>query len=223
MNDLDILDEPVVQPAFEIWGQAFVAVWKAALVKGEGKVPFDPKVHKNMVYAIDLSILPIDEQDARTAERKLIQTSIEWELTQRSIKDLGIAPSEIDQKFVKIAFEQTGETYTNSNGEVKNKTFIKFLKVFKDVDECRRSFGEGYFGDTGGNAVSDESPASDQQGADAARKLLEASIRSAAKAVSTPEEVKALVLVKIKASPVMARFFDENSPELDTLIMAEMK
>ena len=64
MNDLDILDEPVVQPTFEIWGQAFVAVWKAALVKGEGKVPFDSKVHKNMVHAIDISILPLDEQNA---------------------------------------------------------------------------------------------------------------------------------------------------------------
>ena len=222
MNDLDILDEPVVQPTFEIWGQAFVAVWKAALVRAKVKCLLTRKCIKTWCTRLTSRSCRLMNR-TRTAERKLIQTSKEWELTQRSIKDLGIAPSEIDQKFVKIAFEPTGETYTNSNGEVKNKTFIKFLKVFKDVDECRQSFGEEYFGDTGGNAVSDESPASDQQGADAARKLLEASIRSAAKAVSTPEEVKAIVLVKIKASPVMARFFDENSPELDTLIMAEMK
>ena len=227
MTDLSILDEPVVQPAYEIWGQAFVAVWKAALVKGEGKVPFDPTVHKSMVYAIDLSIVPITEQNAKHVERSLIQNSKEWEMIQKSIKDLGAAPSEIDQKYVRIAFEPTGETYNNSNGETKNKTFIKFLKVFKNEAECIADYGATNMGDvatvTESEQATGDAPTAGKQGSDAARRLLEASIRNAVKIVNTPDEVKALVLVKIKDSPVMARFFNDSSPELDELIAAALK
>lgn len=224
MTDLSILDEPVVQPAYEIWGRAFVAVWKAALVKGEGKVPFDPTAHKSMVYAIDLSIFPIMEQNAKLVERSLIQNSKEWEMIQKSIKDLGAAPSEINQKYVRIAFEPTGETYNNANGETKNKTFIKFLKVFKNEQECIADYGAVNMGDVA-PATDDNAgvPAAGQKEFESAKKLLEASIRSALKSVSEPEEVKALVLVKVKASPVMARFFNEDSPELDDMIAAALK
>ncbi len=224
MNDLNILDQEVVQQAYEVWGQAFVAVWRAALVKGEGKVPFDPTIHKSMVYAIDLSIVPITEQNAKHVERSLIQNSKEWEMIQKSIKDLGVTPSEIDQKYVRIAFEPTGETYTNSNGETKNKTVIKFLKVFKNEAECIADYGATNMGDVA-PATDDNAgvPAAGQKEFESAKKLLEASIRSALKSVSEPEEVKALVLVKVKASPVMARFFSESSPELDDMIAAALK
>ena len=227
MTDLSILDEPVVQPAYEIWGQAFVAVWKAALVKGEGKVPFDPTAHKSMVYAIDLSIVPITEQNAKHVERSLIQNSKEWEMIQKSIKDLGAAPSEIDQKYVRIAFEPTGETYNNANGETKNKTFIKFLKVFKSETECVADYGATTMGDTvtvtEPQEIASGVPAAGAKEFEAAKKLLEASLRGVVKVVSTPEEAKALTLVKIKASPVMSRFFTEDSPELDDMIAAALK
>jgi len=225
MTDLSILDEPIVQPAYEIWGQAFVAVWKAALVKGEGKVPFDPTAHKSMVYAIDLSIVPITEQNAKHVERSLIQNSKEWEMIQKSIKDLGAAPSEIDQKYVRIAFEPTGETYNNANGETKNKTFIKFLKVFKSEAECIADYGATTMGDVPVTVTDNNAgvPAAGAKEFEAAKKLLEASLRGVVKVVSTPEEAKALVLVKIKASPVMSRFFTEDSPELDDMIAAALK
>jgi len=225
MTDLSILDEPVVQPAYEIWGQAFVAVWKAALVKGKGKVPFDPTVHTSMVYAIDLSIVPITEQNAKHVERSLIQNSKEWEMIQKSIKDLGAAPSEIDQKYVRIAFEPTGKTYTNTNGDTKNETFVKFLKVFKSEAECIADYGATNMGDVAVTVTDDNAgvPAAGAKEFEAAKKLLEASLRGAVKVVSTPEEAKALVLVKIKASPVMARFFNADSPELDDMIAAALK
>lgn len=230
MSDLNILDEPIVQPAFELWGQAFASVWKAALVKGVGKVPFDPnnKDHKNAVYAIDISVVPILEQNAKLAERHLIQTSKEWELTQKSIKDLGVAPSEIDQKYVKISYEETGDTFTNSNGDTKNKTFLKFAKVFKDEAECIADYGATTMGDvpvtvTEPQEIASGVPAAGAKEFEAAKKLLEASLRGVVKVVSTPEEAKALTLVKIKASPVMSRFFAEDSPELDDMIAAALK
>lgn len=227
MSDLNILDEPIVQPAFELWGQAFASVWKAALVKGVGKVPFDPnnKDHKNAVYAIDISVVPILEQNAKLAERHLIQTSKEWELTQKSIKDLGVAPSEIDQKYVKISYEETGDTFTNSNGDTKNKTFLKFAKVFKDEAECIADYGATTMGDVPVTVTDDNAgvPAAGAKEFEAAKKLLEASIRGVTKVVSTIEEAKALTLVKIMASPVMSRFFTEDSPELDDMIAAALK
>jgi len=228
MTDLSILDEPVVQPAYEIWGQAFVAVWKAALVKGKGKVPFDPTVHTSMVYSIDLSIVPITEQNAKHVERSLIQNSKEWEMIQKSIKDLGAAPSEIDQKYVRIAFEPTGKTYTNTNGDTKNETFVKFLKVFKSEAECIADYGATTMGDvpvtvTEPQEIASGVPAAGAKEFEAAKKLLEASLRGVVKVVSTPEEAKALALVKIKASPVMSRFFTEDSPELDDMIAAALK
>jgi len=225
MTDLSILDEPVVQPAYEIWGQAFVAVWKAALVKGEGKVPFDPTIHKSMVYAIDLSIFPIMEQNAKLVERSLIQKSKDWEMTQKSIKDLGAAPSEINQKYVRIAFEPTGKTYTNTNGDTKNETFVKFLKVFKSEAECVADYGATNMGDVPVTVTDDNAgvPAAGAKEFEAAKKLLEASLRGVVKVVSTPEEAKALTLVKIKASPVMSRFFTEDSAELDDMIAAALK
>ena len=100
MTDLNILDQPVVTPNFELWGQVSIAVWAAALVKGQGKVPYDPKVHDRMVYAIDISVVPITLQNSRIAERSILQTSKEWKLIQESIKACGIQPSEIDGKYV---------------------------------------------------------------------------------------------------------------------------
>lgn len=229
MTDLSILDQEVVQQAYEVWGQAFVAVWRAALVKGEGKVPFDPtnKLHKNMVYAIDLSIVPIMEQSAKPVERSLIQNSKEWGMIQKSIKDLGVAPSEIDQKYVRIAFEPTGKTYTNANGDTKNETYVKFMKVFNSEAECIADYGATNMGDTvtvtEPNEIASGVPAAGAKEFEAAKKLLEASLRGVVKVVSTPEEAKALTLVKIKASPVMSRFFTEDSPELDDMIAAALK
>lgn len=226
MTDLSILDQDVAQRTYEIWGQASMTVWQAALVKGEGKVPFDPtnKLHKNMVYAIDISIIPIAEQNAKYVFRSMIQQSKEWEMIQKSIKSLGVAPSEIDQKYVRIAFEPTGETFTNANGNTKNQTRIKFLKVFKSQAECIADYGAVNMGDVA--PATDDSagvPAAGKNEFGAAKKLLEFSIRSALKAVNTQEEMKALVLLKIKASPVMAQFFNADSPELDDMIAAAMK
>lgn len=226
LNNLNILDEPIVQPAFELWGQCFFSAWKAALVKGVGKVPFDPTnpEHKNMVYAIDLSVVPILEQNAKLAERKLIQNSKEWELTQKSIKDLGVNPSATDQRYVKITFEPTGETYTNKEGDVKNKTYVKFAKIFATEAECIADYGATNMGDTAPAEPETAGglPAAGNKEFEAAKKLLEATIRSVLKVVSSADEAKALALVKIKASPVMSRFFDDNSMEIDDAIKLAM-
>lgn len=230
MTDLEILDQPVVPPTFHTWGQLFIRVWKAALVKGEGKVEYVPKVHKeNMSYAIDISILPIAEQGKSVVERSLIQSSKEWSLIQASIQATGTKASDIDQKFVKFNFEPTGKTYVNNSGETKNQTYIRIEKVFASEEECRQDFlADNYDVADSDQPTTDNDPnqgvpAAGQKEFETAKLLLEAAVRSSVKPTANADEAKALVLEKVKASPVMARFFTDDSPEIDDLIAEAVK
>jgi len=224
MTDLLILDQPVLAPAFEVYGLCTVHPWKAALVKGQGKVPFDPQQHKRMVWAIDLSVLPVAGQDVKPIGRSMIQTSDEWKKVQASIQATGVAPSEVDKRYVKVTFEPTGETYVNGDGETKNKSYVHFVKIYPNEAECTNDYLASQFAGT--EAGVDPNPGIPAAGAsefEAAKKLLEASIRSAVKLVKEPAEVKALVDVKVAASPVMSRFFNADSPELPDMIADALK
>ena len=228
MTDLNILDQPVVTPNFELWGQVSVAVWAAALVKGQGKVPYDPKVHDRMVYAIDISVVPITLQNSRIAERSILQTSKEWKLIQESIKACGIQPSEIDGKYVRVKFEPTGEVYTNSSGETKNKTYMHFVKVFNSVEECEKDFKENNFNVTIEPAVESPAPATQQTQIsteyETALRFLGAAVRSATKGKTKDdlESIKKFVGARIQGSPLMSKYFTEESDEVNELILQEL-
>jgi hypothetical protein len=235
MTDLNILDQPVVTPSFELWGQVSVAVWQAALVKGQGKVPYDPKVHDRMFYAIDLSVVPITLQNSRIAERSLLQSSKEWKLIQESIKACGVQPSEIDGKYVRVKFEPTGEVYTNASGETKNKTYMHFVKVFNSVEECEKDFQESSF-NTNINPVTEIKVASTQQSQpstqqaqtsteyETALRFLGAAVRSAAKGKTKDdlESIKKFVGARIQGSPLMSKYFTEESDKVNELILQEL-
>lgn len=228
MTDLNILDQPVVTPNFELWGQVSIAVWAAALVKGQGKVPYDPKVHDRMVYAIDISVVPITLQNSRIAERSILQTSKEWKLIQESIKACGIQPSEIDGKYVRVKFEPTGEVYTNSSGETKNKTYMHFVKVFNSVEECEKDFKENNFNVTIEPAVESPAPANQQAQIsteyETALRFLGAAVRSATKGKTKDdlESIKKFVGARIQGSPLMSKYFTEESDEVNELILQEL-
>jgi hypothetical protein len=228
MTDLNILDQPVVPPNFELWGQVSVAVWAAALVKGQGKVPYDPKVHDRMVYAIDLSVVPISLQNARIAERSILQTSKEWKLIQESIKACEIQPSEIDGKYVRVKFEPTGEVYTNSSGETKNKTYMHFVRVFNSIEECEKDFKESSFNVTIEPAVESPAPTTQQTQIsneyETALRFLGAAVRSATKGKTKNdlESIKKFVGARIQGSPLMSKYFTEDSDEVNELILQEL-
>ena len=219
MTDLDILDQPYTPRQFELWGQAFFSPRKFALVKGKGKVDFDPAVHKDMIWGADLSIIPIEEQGARLAERTLLMIEKEWGLIQASIVALGVKVSEVDQQYVHVKFEPTGETYTNAAGELKNKTYIKFMQVFPSESECKLNFmaqrGDDVTPDT-------ELPTDDQPDLPAARKLLENLARTASKGKTTLAEVQAAAEVRLKASAVMAKYFTVTHPDFIALVVQEL-
>lgn len=227
MSDIDILNEVYVPTPYEVWGLLSFAPWKAALVKGEGKVPFDPTQHKSAVWAIDLSLLPIDAQQSRVIERSMIQPAKEWRLIQDAIKALGIQPADANNRYVHAVFEPTGETYVNSDGETKNKTYLKIVKIYKSEDECTQDYLYTQYDPQANQTDESPNPVAGQKEYEAALKLLGATIRTSVKSGGSAEKVKDLVDVKIKASPVMSRFFNAGSQEvidlLNQALVAEAK
>ncbi len=222
MSEMDVLNEIYVPAPYEVWGLFSLAPWKAALVKGEGRVPFDASVHKSMVWAIDLSVLPIDAMNAGPVERQMIQSSKEWAEVQKAIKDLGVEPSEINGKYVRASFEPTGETYVNRKGETKNKTFLKIAKVFDTEDDCTKDY---LYVSEDEKPQEEEEPGNlpaGQKEYEAAYKLLQATVRSAARGKKTVEEVKTAADPRIKGSPVMAKFFDVDGVEFGALAEKEL-
>src|SRR5687768_5866954 len=78
-------------PSFSVFGLVQAEVWYCALVKGVGKVPFDPAQHTadQRATAVTISVIPV-LPDQRPTERQLIAESSEWAKTVNpSIKALG--------------------------------------------------------------------------------------------------------------------------------------
>ncbi|MEA4811191.1 MAG: hypothetical protein VB108_01320 [Anaerolineaceae bacterium] len=215
LNELDVLDTPFTPRAYEIWGQLNYYVWRAAFEKGKGKVAFDPNVHKSMVRAIDISVVPINLQKANVAERKTAETEKEWGLTQASILALGAKPSEINGKFVRIKFEPTGETYTNGQDEVKNKTYMKFLAVFATEAECEADYLENRGEESTTDASSEAAPVVVP---DNVKRLLELIVKNNAKGKTTVKEIQDAIRPRIAGAPAVAQWYDADHPEVIRLI-----
>jgi hypothetical protein len=135
----------------EYWGQLKVDAWLCALVKGTGKVPFDPAVHDRPATALDMDIVTLPEMritNSKITERKMIAESDEWaSYGWASLKALGIQNlREAADKWVKVETVQiinktTGlpETY-EKNGQTKEKSTYKFLAIFADESACRADY-----------------------------------------------------------------------------------
>jgi len=136
-------EEPEIrQPSY--YGQVQLDMFYAVLVKGTGKVPFDPQQHKTdqRVTAIDISILPIADQNiAYPVQRNMIAESKEWAgFVLPSIKALGITVRELNGKWVLAKTKPTGATYVNKQGENKDKTTLVFETLYADEAACKAAY-----------------------------------------------------------------------------------
>jgi hypothetical protein len=131
--------ENAEEPKRSFFGQVEFDMWFCALVKGQGKVPFDPSQHKQRFTAIDMVISPLSSSGATfNTERHLIAESKEWAGTiLPSIKALGLTPRELNQKWVHYELVKTG-SYTK-NGEEKALTTPKFLAYFNTEEEAEQA------------------------------------------------------------------------------------
>lgn len=142
-NLLDELDKGPQERPFEVWGQVSMDTFEAILTKGIGKKPFDPMTDdpNKKVIAIKLEVTPLPEMGTVfSVSRDMINQSKDWGLTLNSFKALGLKTGDLIGKYVKASTVPTGETFTNKNGETKDKTYIKFLAVFPDLATCAADF-----------------------------------------------------------------------------------
>lgn len=141
-NDpLESADTATLAPR-EYYGEVLVDTWYCALVKGVGKVPFDPTQHKSRFTAIKIDIVPLaDSGISNPIGREMIAESKEWvNFTLASLKALNIKTADIRNKWAKVGFAPTGEKYTNQAGETKEKTALMFLAIYPDEATCRKAF-----------------------------------------------------------------------------------
>lgn len=142
------------------YGQIQIDAWHCVLIKGQGKVPFDPQQHSvdDRRTAITISLLPLAEQNVQfDLARDLIAESREWAgIIWPSLKALGLTSArEAQGKWAKMQQVPSGRKYRNAAGEEKEATTFKFLALYPDEAACRAA----YLAETGrnGNTSSEDS------------------------------------------------------------------
>ena len=150
VDPFDAASNPPEQ-TYDLFGKVEISAWACALVKGQGKVPFDPNTHDKRYTAIDIFVQPLAEIDVkypRSLEIHPIAEFGEWaKIVLPSIKALGIDNvREVNDRWARIARVPTGKTYDkkdasgNPTGEKGNETTFKFVTLFADEDACRAAY-----------------------------------------------------------------------------------
>lgn len=228
-NDpLEAAQNAQLRPA-EFWGEVSLATWFAVLVKGTGKVAFDPQQHaiEKRVTAIDINIYCLPEQNFnKPITRGVIAESREWAGTiLPSIKALGVTLKDLSGKFAHVVAVPTGGKYTNNAGEQKDQTTLKFVAVFNTEAECRAAYlAAGGKDRRGGAATSD------------VEQVTEAAPANGAVANPEKETAKAFLPALAKQAkgdvtrmgqliaqmPLINKFFTVNSPEVQEAMVASL-
>ena len=219
-------------PTFSVFGLVQAEVWYAALVKGVGKVQFDPLQHRpdQRVTAVTIAVVPVLATQ-QPAQRDMIAESSEWaKLVNPSIKALGTTLRGLHDRYVEAQLVPTGRTYANSAGEVKTATTFKFVRLFASEDECRaaaergRRWGAGAEGParrpTGGDGATPgslgrpDAPAPVGISREVAAKFLAGLWNASGKDLDRFGEL-------LRKNAATAQHFDLTSPEVAAVISAE--
>lgn len=215
-------------PTSEFWGQVNINVWACALVKGEGKVPFDPNVHKSRNTAIDLNIIPLPEQNVgnlKACERHLIAESRNWAgITWASLKALGVnSVKEIQDKWAHVVAEPTGEQY-EKDGKTYDKTEFKFLALWNTEQECKADYlgkpVEAQTSSTGGSNGGQTAGSNGNSERATAEKFLSVIVKNGCAGKATVEEARAAIAKLIAQYPLVSKYFTADSAEVVSLMMA---
>jgi len=205
------------------FGDIAVDIYYAVLVKGVGKVPFDPNQHDQdkRVTAITLTINPLPGSKAQYAvERELIAESKEWaQITKPSLRGLNTDLRAINGKWAQVELVPTGQKYTNKNGETKERTAIKFLAVFNTEDECQQA-SDAFWATRGNGNDPATTPAANGNGngqSDAER--LTAQKFLAPLWVASGKDMNKFAQA-LASNPLTSKYFDLNSPEVLAVVAA---
>ena len=207
-------------PTNTFFGQCKIDVWYCYLEKGTGKVPFDPNAHPQdrRRTAVDFHIFPVSDNVRFPIKRDLIAESREWvQITKPSITALGLDLRQLQDRYVQIELVPNG-TYTDKNGQEKQLTALKFVKVFISETECRQA-ADAFFtrhdgsepsGTTSAEPAQNGSTAADPQRATLA-KFLPTLWAACGKDPHKFGE-------KLLSDPTLSRYFKLTDPEVIDLV-----
>jgi hypothetical protein len=218
----------------EYYGEVGLDVWFCVLEKGIGKVPFDANTHSidRRLTAITMGIIPVPASGLQfSVDRDYIAEFREWNaITLPSIKALGVSLRDLDGKFVRAKLTETGETYTNSKGETKEKTVFEFLELYDSLEACEVAYQSARGGNASGNsggqsthqAKTVTSGTNSNKERDAAEKFLKVAVQNACRGKSDLEEARTAVAEQIAKMPMINKHFTVDSPETMNLMAEAM-
>lgn len=214
-------DPQEIKYANEYWGEVGLDVWFCVLEKGVGKVPYSEQEHSidRRLTAITMGIVPVPASNLQfSVDRDYIAEFRDWNaITLPSIKKLGVSIREMDGKFARVKMTETGETYTNSKGETKEKTVFEFLAIYETLEECEAA----YLAERGGPSrtpLSGVPPLVDNKDNGkkeeaAALAFLEVAVKSTCKGKDDLDEAREAVAAQIAKMPMINKYFTIDSPE----------
>lgn len=230
--------DPAVQ-TWDLFGKVEISAWACALVKGTGKVPFDPSTHERRFTAIDVFIQPLPEMDVKypkSLEDHWIAEFAEWaKITLPSIKALGIDNvREINGRWARVARVPSGKQYQkkdqdgnlmtdeNSKPVMRDETTFKFVALFTSEDECRAAYlaAGGAPANNGHNVPVQTSENAEMSTAYAFLKVI---VTNAARGQTTWADAKAAVAQALTQYPTVAKFYTADSVETSALITETTK
>ncbi|OQB88177.1 MAG: hypothetical protein BWX85_00012 [Chloroflexi bacterium ADurb.Bin120] len=206
----------------EYFGQVSLDVWFCVLEKGVGKVPFDPNTHSidRRLTAITMGIIPVPASGLQfSVDRDYIAEFRPWNaITLPSLKALGVSVRELNDRYVRVKMTETGETYTNSQGETREKTAFEFLAIYDSLEACEADFTAKRGSSAQPNTSPQKSQAAPTAGngnkdRDAALKFLEVAVKSTCQGLTDLDQAREAVAAQIAKMPLINKHFTVDSPE----------
>lgn len=220
-NDpFEAADNPQIKPT-EYFGKLEVDAWFCALIKGQGKVPFDPALHPadQRRTAIDLHVITLAAHGLNyPMTRGVIAESAEWAKTVwPSLQAAGVASlKELKgaDRWCKVTTIGTGRIY-QSNGATKEATTFKFLATYASEAECQAAYNAS----RGEDWLDEAPPAQPANGAPAVDRERETAL-AFAKILAKQSRSVVELGQRLAEYPLVSKHFTIDSPEIEALIMA---
>lgn len=201
------------------FGRMEITAQYVALARGQRPQPWvegmSPDTRRTEVF---FSLNPLDESGVTILiERKLVAESGEFtRIVWPSLRDLGVKTlRDANGKWTKITMVPSGRTWTNREGQEVKGTTIKFAALYDTQAECVAAW-EQEFGNEA-HAPADDVPfeaADTDTERETALQFLPALVKSA-------NGDRAMLATLLSGMPMIAKFFNVDSPEVVALMQKE--
>lgn len=236
MNDpMDAAMVETQQKSF-LYGQVQVTAEFVVLLKGIGKLSYDPNKHemKDRQTEITITVNPIEETGlTKLITRNVLVNSKEWSaIVWKSLKDAcGLTHiRDLDGKFVKFELVDSGRSWIDkTSGDKRTATTMKFHTVYESEQVCK----DGYAIDTAvslaelaeddpmaidmsAGAGSSQQPATavvDENEKRTAAAFLPGLVKAANGSIDTLKSI-------LGSNPMISKYFTFESPEVQQLLKA---